>query len=136
LAVGAQQFADQQALDAAKAAGYTLPGLQETPFSGARRQLQVGGLYDERAQAELDESISRALFNQGADNRLLDQYAQIISGGPVFSTGTATGTSSGGGVSQGASRLGGAATGAYLGSQVYPGWGTAIGAILGGIAGG
>lgn len=44
-------------------------------------------------------------------------------------------TTSGAGPSSGQSALGGAAAGAALGSQILPGWGTAIGAGLGGIYG-
>jgi hypothetical protein len=39
-----------------------------------------------------------------------------------------------GGMSQGGKALGGAATGAIIGSQIMPGWGTAIGAVAGGLA--
>lgn len=56
-------------------------------------------------------------------------------GGPTDSSGTSSYVAGESGASSGAKALSGAVGGAALGSQIMPGWGTAIGGVVGGIAG-
>ena len=63
----------------------------------------------------------------------LTNYAELIRS-MIPGTNSAT-TTSGGGTSRTKSVLGGAASGAATGSMIMPGWGTAIGGVIGGLAG-
>ena len=63
----------------------------------------------------------------------LSNYAEIIRS--MIPGTNSSSTTSGGGTSRTKSALGGAASGAAIGSMIMPGWGTAIGAGVGGLAG-
>ena len=63
----------------------------------------------------------------------LINYSEIIRS-MLPGTNSAT-TTSGGGTSTAKSVLGGAASGAAMGSMIMPGWGTAIGGVIGGLGG-
>ena len=113
-AIGATQFADELALDAAGKSSLALPTLGTIPFNEANRDIAVGGVYDTRSQAAVDAEIARQLYDNGADNRQLTDYANLVNSvAGTGSTTTSTGPDapSGGGV---AGALGGAATAAGL----------------------
>lgn len=102
----------------------------------------VGGQDRALEQAIRDEEVNRFIFEQNQPSNKLAQFANLVSGnfgaeGSSITTQEATGGGgkkggSGGGGIGGA--LSGAATGAAIGS-IFPGYGTIIGAGIGGLIG-
>lgn len=82
----------------------------------------VGQAYQAQAQGMLDAPYNR-----------LARYMGLVGGGGYGGQSTTSVPVQGKSPLMGG--LGGAATGAYLGTQIMPGWGTAIGAVGGGLLG-
>ena len=129
--IGRQQAGMESALGRQLQAAGQLPGIQQG--IDLRRQQAiaslggVGSAYENLAQRQLQDQIARFQFGQTAPMQQLQQYAGLIS--PIasgFPTGINTAPS------QQASTLGGAFGGAVAGSALGP-YGTAGGAILGGL---
>jgi len=85
----------------------------------------------------IDNENRNALAQQGVQQSALQQLLNVapqstLTGQPQVSR---SGGKSGGGPSKGQGALGGAASGAAAGTAILPGWGTAIGAVVGGAAG-
>ena len=129
--IGRQQAGMESALGRQLQAAGQLPGIQQG--LDLRRQQAiaslggVGSAYENLAQRQLQDQIARFQFGQTAPMQQLQQYAGLIS--PIasgFPTGINTAPS------QQASTLGGAFGGAVAGSALGP-YGTAGGAILGGL---
>ena len=129
--IGRQQAGMESALGRQLQAAGQLPGIQQG--IDLRRQQAiaslggVGSAYENLAQRQLQDQIARYQFGQTAPMQQLQQYAGLIS--PIasgFPTGINTAPS------QQASTLGGAFGGAVAGSALGP-FGTAGGAILGGL---
>ena len=92
---------------------------------------QVGGQIQGQSQRLLDDQRNRFDFYQQAPYQGLRNYTNTLAG---LGGGYGTTTSSGAGGSRGAGVLGGALAGAATGSQINLGWGTAAGALIGGMA--
>lgn len=89
----------------------------------------VGGQVEDLSGRYMEDAARRYDFEQNRPGANLDSYLQRIGG----NMGTTTSTPIYRNRTAGA--MGGALAGAQLGSQIYPGWGTAIGAIGGGLLG-
>lgn len=131
-ALGASQFGDQQQLAAANSAAQNIPALQEVPQTADRRALAVGSFYDQRAQAERDAEISRALYDQQAPDAALQNYANLVMGNS--GGGTTTTTAQGGGASPIAGAVGGASAGAGIAAAAGVASGPIGWALIGGTA--
>ena len=79
----------------------------------------IGNIEQQQRQRELNNPYNN-----------LAMWGNLIGAGKGQVTTSPTST-----VSPGASALGGAATGAAMGSEIYPGWGTLIGAGIGAVGG-
>jgi hypothetical protein len=99
--------------------GYGLPYGNQS-YTDLQQLASVGG-----AQDAYGNAVAAAPGNQ------VDDYIRRLS----TLTGNGGGSSSVTGPAQSRNVLGGAAGGALAGSQILPGWGTAIGGLLGGIFG-
>ena len=91
----------------------------------------VGGAQGDMAERLGQWAAAPYDFRQNELRQRVKDYAQVVQGTPILPTQTGGG---GGGRNRAAGALGGAATGAYLGSSVGP-WGTAAGAVVGGVGG-
>jgi hypothetical protein len=91
---------------------------------------QVGGQREMFEQQMLQDQLNRWNFEQQSPYNRLAAQSQIIQGG--FPGGSVTDPIN---RNRGAGALGGALSGAAMGTSIMPGWGTAIGAIGGGIMG-
>jgi hypothetical protein len=93
----------------------------------------VGGQVEDLTGRLMEDQAGRWDFSQNAPDQNLDQYLARVTGAYPGSNTTATTPTY---RNRTAGALGGAATGAMMGSQIMPGWGTAIGAVAGGLLGG
>lgn len=89
----------------------------------------VGGQVEDLSGRVIQDQVHRFDTEQNRPGAALDSYLQRISGNMGLTQSTPIYRN------QTAGALGGALAGAQLGSQIYPGWGTAIGAIGGGLLG-
>jgi hypothetical protein len=110
-----------------------VPGLAEEDYRDIARLAEVGTSREDAAQQEIDDAKARYDFAQTEPWERLARYAQLIAGNYG---GTTTVNVPGQRRSVGQGLLGGATTGAGIGSSIMPGWGTAIGALGGGLLGG
>lgn len=99
------------------------PTVQQMQYADIDRLLRGGGQREDQAQRRMDAMRQRWEFEQQAPYQALGQYANIIQGGPQFTTTT----QSGGGGSRIAGALGGGLTGYGMAGPV--------GAGIGGLAG-
>lgn len=123
----AQQYGKQALQGAALA-----PGLANMDFADLNARLGSQDAYQQQTQNAIDEQMERHWFRQNEKGERTQTYLNQIQGMPNY----AQALQSGGG--QKPSRLRGAAGGAALGASVgsvFPGYGTAIGAGIGGLAG-
>lgn len=93
----------------------------------------VGGQVEDLAGRLMEDQAARWDFDQNASQTNLDNYLARITGAYPGATSTQTTPTY---RNRTAGAAGGAMAGAQLGSQIYPGWGTAIGAVAGGLLGG
>lgn len=105
------------------------PGLQQAGLMGGNILGGIGSQFQGMDQAAINEAMARHNFPTTATNQYINQLG-VLSGGNLG--GTTIGTESGG--SDLLSAAGGAMSGAKLGSTFGP-WGTAAGALLGGLGG-
>lgn len=110
---------------------WSAPALANQSWTDLQHLGGVGDAQQQLQQSLINADMQRWNFNQNQPAAKLAQYMGMIQGNygnssltqvPIYHNRT-TGA------------LGGAATGATLGTEIYPGWGTAIGALLGGAAG-
>jgi uncharacterized membrane protein YebE (DUF533 family) len=80
----------------------------------------------------MQDQAARWDFSQNAPQMNLDNYIQRITGSYPGQNATQTTPTY---RNRGAGALGGAMAGAAAGSQIYPGWGTLVGAAAGGLLG-
>ncbi len=93
----------------------------------------VGAQGEAYQQTQEDYNAASRMWALNAPWMPLQNYANIVYGG--IQAGTRTDTAgSAPQVNKPMTALGGAAAGAYVGSQIYPGWGTVIGAGVGALA--
>lgn len=114
-------------------AGQTAQQLANQAYTDAAALSEAGGVLDDYKQQLINADIDR--YNYDAQKALtaLSNYNQLIQGSYGGTT-TSTGQQQSGGSKLGGA-LGGAASGAAIGSSIMPGWGTAIGAGVGGLLG-
>jgi hypothetical protein len=92
----------------------------------------VGGQVEDLAGNLMQDQAARWDFSQNAPQMNLDNYIQRITGSYPGQNATQTTPTY---RNRGAGALGGAMAGAAAGSQIYPGWGTLVGAAAGGLLG-
>lgn len=119
--------------DAARATAL-LPTTYGYGMQPGQSMLDLGSMYENQANNELQGDITRYNYPNAAQWQMLQNYSGLMSGLPDMSGSTqnSTGTAQNNRVMSG---LGGALGGAKVGSYFGP-WGTAIGAIAGGLFGG
>lgn len=110
-----------------------LPGLFSYGQMPGQALLDIGGMYEGQAGQYLDDDRARYDYAANGAWDQLARYSQIVSGMPDFSGSSQTSPRQG--PNRTMSAMGGAASGAAMGTQIMPGWGTAIGAVLGAGAG-
>jgi hypothetical protein len=93
----------------------------------------VGGQVEDLTGRLMEDQAARWDFSQNAPQMNLDNYISRITGAYPGANATQTTPTH---RNRTAGAAGGAMAGAQLGSQIYPGWGTAIGAVAGGLLGG
>lgn len=113
-------------------AGQTAQQLANQAYTDAAALSEAGGIADDYQQQLINADIDRYNYDSQKALTALSNYNQLIQG-TYGGTTTATGQQQSGGSTLG-NALGGAMTGASLGSSFGP-WGTAIGAIGGGLLG-
>lgn len=118
--------------DALRAAAFQ-PELYRYGMMPGQTMLDVGGIYENQYGQYLQEDIDRYNYAGNAPWDYLGRYSDIVNAVPDFSGQQTTGPAPRQNRTMGA--LGGAMSGASMGSSIYPGWGTAIGAIAGGLFG-
>jgi len=95
----------------------------------------VGAYQRGEQELALEDDINRYNYEAQRDVQNLNNYMQLLQGAPWSSTSTGTMAGAGNSGSRTTGALGGALTGASMGSAFGP-WGTALGAIGGGLFGG
>jgi len=119
-------------LDAMTKALGLLPATAQSINLPASTVGAVGDVRQNMSQQQLTEQVQRWLYEQNLPLEMAQSIVSMISGIPGGTT-TATGTPpQASGLQKG---LGGAASGAALGSMLFPGIGTIAGAGLGGLLG-
>lgn len=118
-----------QGLDAQTKAIGLAPGISQLGFMPGQYQQQVGDFYRQEDQLPITEAINRWNFEQQSPWELLGQASSIYNNGLNFGTQSVSAPASA------SSPISGAVGGAAVGNSILPGWGTAAGAILGGIFG-
>lgn len=113
------------------------PQFAELDYRDPARLAQVGQTREGLAGEALQDQIARFDYDQNRDIRDLSTYHALLQGqGGQFGTSSVTGSASQPlHRNKMAGALGGAASGASIGTMIMPGWGTAIGAGVGGLAG-
>lgn len=123
--------------DAMTAGGKALalaPQTYNLGSSPAQSLAAVGQQQELLGQSQEDYSAASRAWQLNAPWYPLQNYASVVYGGSSPGM-TATSTGSAPQTNRFASSLGGAASGAAMGSMIMPGWGTAIGAGVGLLAG-
>jgi hypothetical protein len=92
----------------------------------------VGGQVEDLTGRLMEDQAARWDFGQNAPQMNLDNYIARITGAYPGQNATQTTPTY---RNRTAGALGGAMAGAAAGSQIYPGWGTAVGAVAGGLLG-
>jgi hypothetical protein len=109
------------------------PQLANQDYTDLQALQGVGGQVEDLTGRLMEDQAARWDFSQNAPQTNLDNYLARITGSyPGGTSSNTTPTYR----NRTAGAAGGAMAGAQLGSQVYPGWGTAIGAVAGGLLGG
>jgi hypothetical protein len=108
------------------------PAVLQAGYGPGSALSAVGGQQQAQGQAEINADINRYIQEQYLPLMLAREIAGLAFGLPIGGTVT---QSQGPGTSPFAGALGGAASGAAMGTMVMPGWGTAGGAIIGGLMG-
>lgn len=142
LGIGAQGYESErdrmaQDLDRQRSMQFGVAGLAPQLANQDYIDLQalggVGGQVEDLTGRLMEDQAARWDFSQNAPQTNLDNYIARITGG--YPGGTSTNTTPTY-RNRTAGAAGGAMAGAQMGSAVMPGWGTAIGAIAGGLLGG
>jgi hypothetical protein len=124
----------RQGLEQAGKYAQQLPVLEEAQYSPAERYAQVGQFYQTRDQQALNDQIKKYNADQAYLWEQLAREAAILQGAGGLGGSTVTGVP----VNQPSTLqklFGGALAGAGVGSAILPGWGTAAGAVGGGLLG-
>jgi hypothetical protein len=113
-------------------AALAAPNLAQQDYVDLERLAAVGLAKDQQAQAALDDAVARYNYQQNLPRQKLAEYLALIQGNYGGSTSTVSRAPQ---TSPLVTGLGGAAAGAKIGSILFPGVGTAVGAGLGGLLG-
>lgn len=125
----------QQGLNQAGQFSQLLPSLQQLQYLPAQNEMALGGLYDQRAQAQLNDQIKLYNAQQAYPWEQLSRYNAVLSG--VGGLGGQQVTSSTPYQPPFAQRLlGGALAGGGLGGSIFGAPGAAVGALGGAALGG
>lgn len=95
--------------------------------------LDIGGMYEGQAQNYINDDRARYEYQSQAPWGNLERYAGLM--GALPSTQNSTQNNQVPGPNRLMTTAGGAMSGAAMGTSIMPGWGTAIGAIAGGLYG-
>ena len=106
--------------------------LAQQPYTDAAMLSEAGGVKDDYNQQLINADIDRYNYDAQRQLQALSNYNALISGN-FGGTSTATGQQASG--SRLGNALGGGLSGAAIGTQIMPGWGTAIGAGAGALLG-
>lgn len=123
-----------QGLDAMGKGLALTPQTQMAQLFGPQTEAAVGGQQRAMNQAQLDATNQQQLLTQMLPLLRAQDLYSLISGMPGGS-GVSTVTGAQPGTNKAMTALGGAASGASLGSMIFPGFGTAAGAGLGALLG-
>jgi hypothetical protein len=142
LGIGAQGYESErdrmaQDLDRQRSLQFGVAGLAPQLANQDYVDLQalqgVGGQVEDLTGRLMEDQAARWDFSQNAPQTNLDNYLARVTGAYPGQTAAQTTPTY---RNRTAGAAGGAMAGAQLGSQIYPGWGTAIGAVAGGLLGG
>lgn len=111
------------------------PMINQMRYADANTLGQIGAQKEGYQQDLINQQIERHNYEQNLPYQKLQQYMNIVQPGLGLG-GTQTSFSQTPTRNKAVGAVGGAASGAMMGSQVLPGWGTAIGGVLGGLLGG
>jgi len=106
-------------------------GLQQQQLEQSQLAQLAGLIQQQSPAAQLQTQLALA----STPLQLQQRFSQQDIANQLATLGVQPGGGGGGGPSQVASTVGGALSGAGIGHQIYPGWGTAIGSVVGGAAG-
>jgi hypothetical protein len=109
------------------------PQLANQDYVDINALQSVGGQVEDLSGRLMEDQAARWDYSQNAPQINLDNYLARVTGAYPGQNATATTPTY---RNRTAGAAGGAMAGAQLGSQIYPGWGTAIGAVAGGLLGG
>lgn len=108
------------------------PGLAQTQYLPGQEQLQAGATTQEQLQNQINAQMQKYNYQQTLPYNQLSWYSSLL--GQNASPFASSSSSSTMNNNTGLTALGGAASGAALGSTMGP-WGTAGGALIGGLMG-
>lgn len=111
------------------------PQINQMRYADANTLGQLGAQKEDYQQDLINQQIQKFNFEQNAPYDALNRYAQILNPG-LGVGGTQTSAVPTASRNRAVGAIGGAASGAMMGSYIMPGWGTAIGGLLGGALGG
>jgi len=120
--------------------GQQVAALAQTPYlnqmnlSNLKSASDVGATQQQQLQNLINSNMARYNYNAQLPYQNLNWYSGLLNG--QSKTGGQTSTSTPYYQNQTAGMAGGAMAGAAMGSTIMPGWGTAIGAVAGGLLGG
>jgi len=119
-----------QGLQAMTGAQALEPGLQQAQFMPGQALLGAGQTQQDQLQNQINAEMQKYNYNQTLPYNQLSWYSSLLNqNASPYSSSTATMHNN-----RGETALGGAASGAALGSAFGP-WGTAGGAVIGGLMG-
>jgi len=112
------------------------PGIEQGQYIPGQELLGTGAGLQQQTQNVLNAQSNMYNYNQSLPYNTLSWYSSLVGqNANPFSNSSSTTQAERTPFQQGAGAVGGAAAGAELGSEIYPGWGTAIGAVGGGLMG-
>jgi hypothetical protein len=117
-----------QGLDAQGRALALAPQTAQLGMLPGQSMYNIGQIQRAEDQRPITEAMARHEFAQNEPWERLAKYSGLLGTGLGYGTTSTTGPNMSGG---GSSPMAGAAAGASMGTAVMPGWGTAIGGILG-----
>jgi hypothetical protein len=114
-------------------AQYASPSLDQGTYAPYQELLQTGAGVQGQNQNEINALMNQYNYQQQLPENMLSWYSGLLSqNGAPFAGQTSTASGSN---NKNTQALGGAASGAAAGTAIFPGWGTAIGGLLGGLGG-
>lgn len=131
-AAGMGNVAYNEGLTAQQRALALLPQTQAAQYQPATGLDSVGQQMQAQQQTAINDAIAKWNYQQQLPQQQLSQFANLVNGSYGGSSTTTAPSPQGNPLMSG---LGGAAAGAAIGTQIMPGYGTAVGAGLGALIG-